>query len=586
MLFLGLMTRKHPRTSRGHAAGRLLIAGTLVTLVSSGGLLFARDIPDARVGPVRPDTPTIAVTAPPPAVEAAALTARPPAVEAIALPAAPHVVEAAASPALLQQRARRSRPTRRRPARAAPAPRYTMPATADALNEDIGSMLAGRTRSGHWGVMIVSLTRGDTLYARNAGEMLHPASTMKLFTAALALDRLGPDHHFSTDVLRHGSISPDGTLSGDLILRGGGDPAFSNRFLRGDPDIPLELLARFVAESGVRRVRGDLVADESAFDSRRIPEGWQLRNLGFGYAAPVSALSVNENVVWVVVRPASGRTRPQVTLEPSSSTMSIRNAVTSRAGRGGNIIVRRTGDTELEVRGWIGVRSIPRRYLVVVQEPALFTAGAFRDALAKQGVVVEGTIRIGQAPSSAVRVASLPSPPLSRLLSVMNRESVNHYAELIYRNAVRGPDPDGVGSAERALAELQRFMTSRTGAVPGTVYATDGSGLSLLDRVTPRSLVQLLDYAHRAPWSSAFHASLPVAGESELLRHRMRYTPAQGNLHAKTGTTNQVISLAGYATARNGEVIAFAFLYNGNDRSNARETIDQMGATLASFIRE
>jgi D-alanyl-D-alanine carboxypeptidase/D-alanyl-D-alanine-endopeptidase (penicillin-binding protein 4) len=118
------------------------------------------------------------------------------------------------------------------------------------------------------------------------------------------------------------------------------------------------------------------------------------------------------------------------------------------------------------------------------------------------------------------------------------------------------------------------------------VTATDGSGLSVLDRVTPRALVQLLDHAHRAPWGSAFHASLPVAGESELLRNRMRATPAQGNLHAKTGTTNDVIGLSGYVTAENGEILAFAFLYNGKDRWHARETIDAMGPTLAAFTRD
>jgi serine-type D-Ala-D-Ala carboxypeptidase/endopeptidase (penicillin-binding protein 4) len=129
-------------------------------------------------------------------------------------------------------------------------------------------------------------------------------------------------------------------------------------------------------------------------------------------------------------------------------------------------------------------------------------------------------------------------------------------------------------------------MVRQVGAAPGSVVATDGSGLSVLDRVTPRAMVQLLSHAHSAPWASAFHASLPVAGESELLRHRMKSTPAQGNLHAKTGTTNSVIGLSGYVTAENGEILAFAFLYNGTDRFSARETIDAMGPTMAGWSRE
>jgi len=106
------------------------------------------------------------------------------------------------------------------------------------------------------------------------------------------------------------------------------------------------------------------------------------------------------------------------------------------------------------------------------------------------------------------------------------------------------------------------------------------------DHLTPRAMIDLLAYAHRAPWGTVFHASLPVAGESETLRGRMRASPAQGNLHAKTGTTNTVSSLGGYVTARDGEVIAFSFIYNGADRWNARTTMDQMGATLAQFVRD
>ncbi|MGH7663771.1 MAG: D-alanyl-D-alanine carboxypeptidase/D-alanyl-D-alanine endopeptidase [Gemmatimonadaceae bacterium] len=482
-----------------------------------------------------------------------------------------------------------------RPQRVRPSPRREpsvggdrSPAPAAALETNIGTMLEARVRNGDWGVMVVSLTRGDTLYSRSAGELFAPASTMKLFTAALALDRFGPDYHFSTEVLRDGQLLGGGFVNGHLYLRGGGDPAFSNRFLRGDADIPLELLARFVVDAGITHVQGDVIADASAFEERRIPEGWSARNLGYGYAAPVSALSVNENVMWVTVHPPSaGGGTPRGEIEPSSSVMTLHNAVKTRAGsRGGNIVVRRTGDNELEVRGWIGTRSIPRRYQVVIREPALFTAGAFRDALAEQGITIEGNVRLGRTPANAVRVAALPSPPLARLLSVMNRESVNHYAELIFRNAARGPQKEGIGSAEHAYADLSRFMTTKVGAERGSVYATDGSGLSTLDKVTPRALIQLLAYSHAAPWASTFHASLPVAGESELLRNRMRSTAAQGNLHAKTGTTSSVISLAGYTTALNGEVIAFAFLYNGRDRWRARETIDRMGATLASFVRE
>jgi len=121
--------------------------------------------------------------------------------------------------------------------------------------------------------MVVSLTRGDTLYSANAGDLLMPASTMKLFTSALAFDTFGPDHQFRTTVLRDGTLGPDGTLTGNLILRGGGDPGLSTRYYRAPADGPMSTLARMVAAAGIKRVSGDLLADASAFESKRVPDG-------------------------------------------------------------------------------------------------------------------------------------------------------------------------------------------------------------------------------------------------------------------------------------------------------------------------
>jgi serine-type D-Ala-D-Ala carboxypeptidase/endopeptidase (penicillin-binding protein 4) len=485
-------------------------------------------------------------------------------------------------------RSRRSRRTAQRAiavAAVAPVLHYTAPRSADALASDLAFMLASSTRSGEWGAVVVSLTRGDTLFTHDADRQLLPASTMKLMTTALALERFG-QYQFSTDVLRDGPVDPDGTLRGNVILRGDGDPAFSNRFLRGEADAPVELLARFVAAQGIKRITGDIVGDASGFEPQRIPDGWRARYLQSGYAARVSALSLNENLVWVAAYPAPTRGPARVALEPSASTIPLEaNVRTVPGSSGGSVSVYQTRDGHVIARGWIGSRSIPRKYSLVVEDPASFTAGAFRNALAAQGVVVDGQAHLGETPGRAVKITSLPSPPLARLVSVMNRESINHYAELLFRDAARGLDRTELGSAENGATLLRRFLVEKVGADSNAVIAADGSGLSTLDRVTARSMVQLLGYAHQAPWGSAFHASLPVAGESELLRNRMRYTPAQGNLHAKTGTTNEVISLAGYVTAQDGEVLAFSFMDNGTDRWNAKSVIDVMGATLAGFER-
>lgn len=482
-------------------------------------------------------------------------------------------------------RTTRARTTRAR-TRAVPVLRFTTPRGDAALTADLGALLGSRTRNGEWGAMVVSISRGDTLFAHGAGSKMVPASTMKLFTSAIVLEKLGPEHTFSTDVLRDGALEADGVVRGNIILRGDGDPSLSPRFVRGGPDASMTTLARFVAGAGITRVQGDLIADASALESRRIPEGWLTRYAGAGYAAPFSALSLNENIVIVAVSAGGVGGLGKVFLEPATRGLQIVNTVRTVAGSGTRIHARRIGDDRIVVSGTIGARAGTARYQLVVGDPVTFTAGAFRAALEAQGVTVDGALRVGRTPDNATLITSLPSPPLARLVSTMNRESINIVAELLFRVAARGLDGRTLGSAENAASTLNEFLVRQVGASADAVSVTDGSGLSVLDRVTARSLVQLLSHAHGAPWGSAFHASLPVAGESELLRNRMRATPAQGNLHAKTGTTNDVIGLSGYVTAENGEILAFAFLYNGKDRWHARETIDAMGPTMAAFSRE
>jgi D-alanyl-D-alanine carboxypeptidase/D-alanyl-D-alanine-endopeptidase (penicillin-binding protein 4) len=427
--------------------------------------------------------------------------------------------------------------------------------------------------------MAISLTRGDTLFTWNAGAPLLPASTMKMVTTAIAFERLGPRYQFSTDVLYDGTLSPDGTLDGNIYVRGDGDPSLSGRYLRGGPDAPIVFLADQLVARGIRHITGSVIGDATAFDDRLIPEGWLTRYLQSGYAARVSALSLNENVVWVTISPGGAR------LEPATNAIRLVSNVRTVPGGGTRLSVRRFTDGSVRVSGTIGSRSPSRRYVYIVEDPAKFTTGALRATLIAKGINVDGEIGLGKTPSSAVKIASIQSPTLDRIAAAMNRESINHFAELMLRNAARGPERNAQGTVANSTALIRRFLATKVHADTSYLQIADGSGLSTLDRITPRTMTQMLGYAHGADWGPSFHASLPVAGESELMRRRMKGSPAQGNLHAKTGTTNDVVALGGYVTATNGEVIAFSFLYNGRDRWTAKSMIDVMGETLASFAR-
>lgn len=472
---------------------------------------------------------------------------------------------------------------RRAPAR--PVLKPAAPANEQELRGHLDGLLRDATNSGQWGVMVVSLSRGDTLYRRNADELLLPASTMKLYTASIALERFGPAHQFRTEVLRDGAISPDGTVLGDLVLKGAGDPSLSPRSQGWHAGAkPLDSLAAAVARAGIKVVRGDIIGDASAFDGERVPAGWRSRYLQASYAARVSALSFNENLAHIVVRPSTQGA--QVSFGQPVSGLSLRSTVTVRPNsRSASIRVwQDTLTQQFRVSGWIGSRATTKTYVVVVEQPERYVAAAFRAALEAHGVQVGGTVRTGAASPQAQRVSAWASPPLAQLVSTMNGESNNHFAELLFRNAAR--TDGGVGSAHIANESLRTFLSDRVGVDQGAVYAADGSGLSTLDRVTPRSMVQLLAYSASAPWGEVLEASLPIAGRTETLRGRMQRTPAQGNLKAKTGTTAEVTSLGGYVTAKNGERLAFSFIYNGRDLWRARTAIDAMGVTLAGFARD
>src|SRR5262249_47928732 len=187
-----------------------------------------------------------------------------------------------------------------------------------------------------------------------------------------------------------------------------------------------------------------------------------------------------------------GNPSAQVTLQPASTAIPIVNNVRVSPGSGAKISVRRNTDGSVEARGWIGSGASPRYYQLVVDDPAIFTAGSLRAALPAPGVIVAGQTRLAPTPAGAVHVASLKSAPLSNLAAVMNRESINHFAELLFRDVAHHATPNGVGSAEAGNALLQRFMTDKVGLRENGIYAADGSGLSTLDRITARGMVHLL----------------------------------------------------------------------------------------------
>jgi D-alanyl-D-alanine carboxypeptidase/D-alanyl-D-alanine-endopeptidase (penicillin-binding protein 4) len=375
-------------------------------------------------------------------------------------------------------------------------------ATARALARAMGSASSAS------GAIAVDLDTGQTLYQLRPDAARIPASVEKLYTTSTALLRLGPEETLSTTVLGETAVGEDGTLTGNLYLRGGGDPTFGTT--------AASQLAGQLKSAGLLKITGSVMGDESAFDGRRGPPS-------SGYAltsdvGPLSALSFNHG--------RTGKRRP---------------------------------------------------YFQV--SPALFAAQAFQRALRRRGISIGRSAQTGDTPADAVTITEWESPPLAEIARRTNVPSDNYMAETLIKTlGVRLRSEGSTAAGAQAVTEAMSSIGVQTRVV-------DGSGLSRRDRTSPRAVLTLLTRMAADPAGEALAASLPVAGRSGTLVHRMRGTAAQDRCQAKTGTLHDVSGLAGYCTTTTGSHVAFAFLMNSTSYVSARRVQDRMTAALAKYGR-
>ncbi len=451
--------------------------------------------------------------------------------------------------------------------------------------------------SATWGVMVVSLDSGDTLFAIQPDSALSPASNLKLLTTAAALRSLGAEHRFRTYLLTDGDIDR-GVLRGDLVLYGTGDPGIGDRFHR-TKDAVFDRLIDQLEARGIHTVTGDLVGDASFLPGPLRPEGWEPRDLDDHFTAAVSALSFNENVLSFRVVPGPVGQPPGVSTVPDDAGVEFVNNATTVPGNGRpRLAILRDSPLDIvRVEGELSRGSRDQWRQITVPSPAHFTASAFRAALQRRGIALQGGLRVVEgADASVVGRFSAPafgrrgarvlarhvSAPLSTYLEVINKESHNLFAELVFRTL--GRVSEGVGSPE-ASARAVLAQLSALGVDVRDVRQLDGSGLSAGNRVSAATFVDVLERMAASPDWPDFWASLPEAGNRRGLR-RMYRTAAAGNLRAKTGTIEGVSALSGMVRSGDGERLAFSLLVNGaRSQNRAKRLENRVGAMLASFQR-
>ncbi|MGC4942857.1 D-alanyl-D-alanine carboxypeptidase/D-alanyl-D-alanine endopeptidase [Kribbella sp. DT2] len=457
---------------------------------------------------------------------------------------------------------------------------------ATGLQQQLDTLLADtRFEGSQVGLVVRDATTGETLYDRDGATRLLPASNTKLFSSTAAMHTLGPSYRFHTDVLATAPVR-GGKLRGDLYLKGYGDPTA----LEGD----YKALAKQVAKSGVRRIDGDLVADDTYFDHVRLGDSWAWDDEPFYYNAQISALTLAPNTDYdsgtaiVESRPGSKAGAPVgLKLVPANNVIKlVSTAKTGAAGSANTVSIERDhGTNVVRVSGSVPLGAAVGQEWVTVWEPEVYAADVFKRALAAEGVRVDGRIKVAATPvASARRLARDESVTVGELMNPFLKLSNNMHAETLVK--AMGAVAEASGTWSAGLGVVTDYAAS-VGVDTSAIRLSDGSGLSRKVNVTADSVTDLLIAAQKEPWFEQWYDALPIAGNADrfvggTLRSRMAGTPAANNLHGKTGSLTGVTALSGYVSTADGRKLVFSMISN-NYLDTPRPVEDAVGITLASW---
>lgn len=494
------------------------------------------------------------------------------------------------------------------------------------LKDQINAILAQpELARGHWGIEAVDQQSGKVLFALNPEQLFVPASNTKLFTTAAVLAAAGPDYRFHTTVETTGKLESDGALKADLVIVGRGDPNISGRVmpyqLKSERVAPhtqvLEEIADQVVSKGLKSVDGDIIGDDTFYAPEKYGEGWAQDDLQWIDGAPVSALTFNDNVLFIDIQPGpQPGDKALVTQETEGNYYEFDNRiVTTAAGIARKIgIHHEPGSSKVVLWGWIPLADKGMKEALAIDDSAQYTAMLFREMLERRGVKVSGTARArhgemaqffdqpppGQPGVQTPGSGSTPAPagnnnpapplvladhvslPLIEDIRITNKTSQNLHAELALRlvGKLGGVTPSFEGGAE---AE-KRFLL-QAGLKEDEFVFLDGSGLSRLDLVSPSAVVKLLSYASLQSWGPAYKETLPVGGVDGSLAERFLNTPAGGLVHAKTGTLTHVNALSGYGETRSGKPFVFSIFCNNHDLQG-KKVLAAIDAIVQLLVRE
>lgn len=436
-----------------------------------------------------------------------------------------------------------------------------------------------------WGGLGQYQQNGRTVFAVNEDRRMAPASTLKILTTAAALEKLGPEHRFLTRLYASADPDKDGVLHGDLYLRGGGDMTLGSKRTRGGEEWQkvARRWANAVEKAGIKRIEGSIFADVSLFEGPSIAPKVNWENMGNYFAAPVSPLCFNDNLFEIHFVPQPLPDQPvQVAFTlPKIENLSFESFVTSdgKSNKDNAYVYGAPQQYRLQIFGTVPTNVTGFSIKGAMPDPALFTAQALARALEEKQITLgepPQTTRHAPDYSEMVLLDTYQSPALKDIVWVINRRSFNLYADMLLRHLALA---DGqTGSLENGLKALNRFLRDNhlTDSISAVIY--DGSGLARDNMVTPRTLVNTLQFVAERPYFNAFYDSLATAddrGDLLVLRYFLKPRRQLENVRVKGGTIDGVKALTGYARDRDGNLISFALMAN-NLLPDANEKISRM----------
>ncbi len=464
-------------------------------------------------------------------------------------------------------------------------------------------------RRGQIGVKIVSLDTNKTIYEQNAEKYLMPASNMKSYTVAAAIEKLSPYFRFTTSVYAASMPDANGTIKGDLTIYGRGDVSVSTAFNTGDYYKGLDALADKIAQTGVKRIEGSLVGDEGYFTGNPIPSGWEWDDLQWYYGAEISALPVNDNAVDLSVKPGSATGAPCFiqTLPANTIVKIVNRCATAAAGAKREIrVLKKLDQNIVEVSGTMPFADKGYTGSIAVSRPAQIFIELLRGLLMQKGIVINGQNKVVNAEdkkftaaastTAPIEIAKLESPPLSLIAAKTLKPSQNTYTETILwtlgeeigRKQMRLDAANGLAlpnrtSSELGLSVVKNFL-NEIGIASDSVIQSDGSGLSRHDLITPASAVALYAFMSKSRYADVWRDALTIGAVDGTLKNRFKGTAAAANVRGKTGTIDQVSSLSGYISSMVNERLVFSIIVNGVEDAQLRQSsIDEIVIALANF---